>query len=134
MEPIITQEQVSALLGRSLTTVEVANFNLYLKIAVERLEDLLCLTLTSPLPEGLQLLLARCFATIVLEQHQTASNGVKSKKVEDFSITYDENAMEPMEAFVEQNKNALEQYSECQAMIRQGKVCDGNRIRLLHIR
>lgn len=134
MEPIITKQQVSALLGRSLTTVEDTNFNLYLKIAVERLEDLLCITLTSPLPEGLQLLLARCFATIGLEQLQTASNGVKSKKVEDFDITYADNAMEPMEAFVKQNENALEQYSECQASIRQGKVCDGNRIRLFWLR
>lgn len=134
MTPILTKQQIEALLGRSLSTVEDTNFNLYLKIATERLEDLLCLTLTSPLPEGLQMLLARCFATIGQEQLRTASIGVKSKKVEDFDITYDENSAEPMEEFVKANANALEQYSECQAKIRQGKVCDGNGIRLLWLR
>lgn len=134
MEPIITKQQVSALLGRSLTTVEDTNFNLYLKIAVERLEDLLCLTLTSPLPEGLQMLLARCFGTISQEQAQSANLGVKDKKVEDFSITYGDDSIEPMEAFVKQNGPALEQYSECQARIRQGKVCHGDSIQLLWLR
>lgn len=134
MTPIITKTQVEALLGRPLSTVEDTNFNLYLKIASERLEDLLCLTLTSPLPEGLQLLLARCFATIGQEQSQTASNGIKHKKVEDFEITYDEGAVEPMADFVNQNENAIEQYSECQAQIRQGKVCHEDGFRLLWLR
>lgn len=134
MEPIITQQQVSALLGRSLTAIEANNFDMYIKIATERLEDLLCVTLTTPLPEGLQLLLARCFATIGQEQAMTANSGVKSKKVEDFSVTYDENSTEPMEAFVKQNSVALEQYSECQASIRQGKVCNGDSVRLFWLR
>lgn len=134
MTPIITKQQVEALLGRSLSTVESNNYDLYLKIATERLEDLLCITLTSPLPEGLQLLLARCFATIGQEQLQTANLGVKDKKVEDFSISYADGATEPMQAFVKQNENALEQYSECQAKIRQGKVCNGNSVRLLWLR
>ena len=134
MREIITQEQIEALLGRSLTKTEKDNFGLYLRIAVERLEDLLCLTLTYPLVEGLQLLLARCFATIGQEQNLMANLGVSSKKVEDFSISYDGSSDEPMEAFVKANSNAIETYSECQAKIRQGKVCDGNRIRSLWIR
>lgn len=37
--------QVAALLGRPLTTVENTNFNLYLEIAQESLEELLCIKL-----------------------------------------------------------------------------------------
>jgi len=44
---MITKEQVAKLLGRSLTSVEEANFDLYIKIVTERLEDLLCFSLCS---------------------------------------------------------------------------------------
>lgn len=43
----MTKEQVSALLGRPLTTVEDTNFATYLKIAYESLEELLCTKLCS---------------------------------------------------------------------------------------
>lgn len=39
------QSEVSALLGRPLTSYEVTNFKLYLKIAKENLDDLLCTNL-----------------------------------------------------------------------------------------
>lgn len=39
------QDQVSKLLGRPLTEQESSNFDLYLKIATEQVEDLLCYTL-----------------------------------------------------------------------------------------
>lgn len=38
----MTKEQIVALLGRPLTSVEDANFNLYLDIAEETLEELIC--------------------------------------------------------------------------------------------
>lgn len=95
---------------------------------------MLCIELRAPLQPGLELLLARCFATIVQEQEQTKANGIKSKKIEDYSISYDENAMSPMEAFVKQNDAALKKYSECQANIRHGKVCHGNGIRSIFLR
>ena len=38
----MTKEQVSALLGRPLTSIEDANFDLYLEIATQALEELLC--------------------------------------------------------------------------------------------
>lgn len=41
----MNQTQMSALLGRPLTTVEATNFNLYLKIARQSLDDLLCTNL-----------------------------------------------------------------------------------------
>ena len=122
MDPIISTKDLAALLGRSLSEVESTNHVLYLKIAQERLEDLLCTTLSRPLQPELTLLLARCFATIYEEQQATSSRGIKTKKVEDFWIYYDENAETPMEAFVKQNSAALSKYSKCQAEIRHGKV------------
>ena len=134
MTPILTKQQIAALLGRSLSTVENTNFDTYLKIAIARLEDLLCTTLTSPLDPVIQLLLARCFGVISQEQSQSANVGVTSKKVEDFSVTYGDKDGSPMEAFVNQNANELERFSECQAQIRQGKVCHDDSIRLLWLR
>lgn len=134
MATLLTKQQTEALIGRSLTTVESTNFDLYLKIAIARLEDLLCTTLTSPLDPVMQLLLARCFGAISLEQNATADANITSKKVEDFSVTYGDKDGSPMEAFVKQNANDLEHYSECQAKIRQGKVCHDDSVRLLWLR
>lgn len=134
MKPILNKAQIEALLGRSLSKVEETNFDTYLKIAIARLEDLLCTTLTSPLDPALQLLLARCFGVITQEQQASANTNITSKKVEDFSVTYGDKDGSPMEAFVKQNANELEYYSECQANIRQGKVCHDDSIRLLWLR
>ena len=38
----MTKEQVSALLGRPLTSIEDANFDLYIEIATQALEELIC--------------------------------------------------------------------------------------------
>lgn len=43
----MTQSQIEALLGRPLTTVEVTNLQLYLDIANDRLEELLCTSITA---------------------------------------------------------------------------------------
>ena len=92
--PIISKEDMAKLLGRSLTAVEKENYELYLGITVERLQDLLCLTeIPDPLPLDLQLLIARLFGIIVVEQRANLDN-VQSKKVEDFSVTYDNNSTE----------------------------------------
>lgn len=124
-EPIISQEQMAALLGRPLTEVEQANYSLYLDIAILRLDDLLCLRLeeTAELPADLKLLIARCFATIVSEQTATASHGITNKKVEDFSISFDVQASSPMVAFVQQNAATIDKYGECQGPIRSGGIC-----------
>lgn len=131
---LITKEKMGSLLGRALTKVESGNYSTYFKIAQERLEDLLCVELKAPLQPGLELLLARCFATIGQEQEQVKRSGIKSKKIEDYSVSYDESITSPMEAFVKQNDAALEKYSECQAGIRHGKVCYGNGIRSIYLR
>lgn len=126
--PIISKTEMAALLGRPLKTVEETNFELYLSIAVLRLNDLLCIKLQDmkDLPADLKLLIARCFATITEEQSAGADNGVKSKKVEDFSITYNDAVDSPMVAFVKTNTAILDKYSMCQGPIRSGRVCCGH--------
>lgn len=121
-DSIISKAEMAALLGRQLSTVENTNYDLYLKIAKLRLEDLLCITIqTSTLPADLQLLLARCFGTIASEQEMFARLGVANKKVEDFSIQFEANTESPMVLFVEQNSSTIDKYSECQAQIRAGE-------------
>jgi hypothetical protein len=39
----MTQQELEALLGRPLTPIEVTNLGLYLEIALESLEDALCI-------------------------------------------------------------------------------------------
>ena len=120
--PIISKQDMTALLGRSLKDVEDSNFELYLKIAIARLEDLLCTSIVAPLSVDLQLLLARCFGTIASEQTVADGHGVSSKKVEDFSINYDLEADSPFVQFVKTNQATIAKYSECQ-----GKVISGKR-------
>lgn len=124
---IISQEEVVALLGRPLSTLETANFSLYMQIAVLRLDDLLCIKLEdmADIPVDLKLLIARCFATIVMEQKASANHGISSKKVEDFSINYDGDTDSPMVAFVSQNAATIDKYGKCQGSLRSGKACCG---------
>lgn len=124
-EPMISQEEMAALLGRPLSTVETQNYNLYLQIAILRLDDFLCIKLEdmAELPTDLKLLIARCFATIVAEQQASASHGISSKKVEDFSIAFNADADSPMVAFVNQNSATIEKYGMCQGPIRSGISC-----------
>lgn len=119
---------MAALLGRPLTTVESSNYGLYLEIAIERLDDLLCRKLEemNELPADLRLLIARCFATITLEQSMAASHGINKKQVEDFSISYETDASSPMVMFVDQNAPTIEKYGDCQGKIRSGKVICGD--------
>lgn len=123
MAQVITKTDMSALLGRSLSQVEDTNFDLYYEIAVMRLEDLLCLTLPNKLPVDLQLLLARCFEAIGKEQSIMQNHGIGTKKVEDFSISFNANADSPMSALIAQNSAVIAKYSECQAKPRAGGGC-----------
>lgn len=123
-EPIyvISQEEATALLGRPLSETEQTNYDLYLKIAILRLNDLLCIKLDemAALPIDLKLLIARCFATIASEQTASASHGITNKKVEDFSISFDADATSPMVAFVDQNSATIDKYGMCQGPVRVG--------------
>lgn len=125
---IISQDTMTALLGRPLSDMEKANYDIYLQIAILRIEDLLCIKLPDmeEVPMDLQLVIARCFAAVTLEQQDVANHGITNKKVEDFSISYDKDVKSPMVVFVEQNSATLDKYSQCQGPIRSGKVCYGN--------
>lgn len=122
----ITPQTVAAYLGRELSSLEAENFSLYLQVAVERLDDLLCIDIAGmeDIPSDLQLLIARCFGLLATEQEAAANFGVASKDVEDFSISYHAEMLEttPMVEFVKQNSTIIEKYGECQAEIRSGKV------------
>lgn len=191
---MLKQAQIEKLLNRSLTSAEVTNLSLYLKIATQRLEELLCMDIcgeagertydsrygyrtvfTDPftsinsitiddevvseddfvvklnerysgnwfnsiefdtkrrgqkividaewgfnkLPEDLQLLLAQLFAQGSTEQVSDAQ--VKSKKIEDFSVTYKDSAT--YDEFVSTHASVLNKYAQCnQNQIRHGAV------------
>lgn len=122
-ENVISKDEMSKLLGRSLSTYEDANYSLYLEIATQRLKDLLCITdLPATLEIDLKLLLARCFAVISVEQSASLDN-VERKKVEDFEVTYNEASKEtPMSRFVQLNILTISKYSECQGKVKSGKI------------
>lgn len=48
---MLTKEQIAKLLNRPLSEEETANYSLYLNIATERLEDMLCLNFTKEIAE-----------------------------------------------------------------------------------
>lgn len=126
-QPIISQGDVEKLLGRSLSTTETENYELYLSIAQTRLEDLLCYELKNEvLPVDLELLLARCFGVISTEQNVDGEN-ISSKKIEDYSITYDTTSEEtPMSKFVKLNQSIIAKYSNCETKIECGDICYDN--------
>lgn len=122
-QPIISKENMAKLLGRSLSTTEDNDYELYLDIAIMRLEDLLCLkSLPDELPVDMQLLVARCFGVIATEQSVDGEN-IKEKRVEDFSISYDTNSQDtPMSKFVKMNISIIAKYSQCQGKIKSGEL------------
>lgn len=130
--PIISKEDMAKLLGRPLSVTENANYEMYLGIVVERIKDLLCLSeLPEVLPIDLQLLIARCFAVFSIEQGTSVEN-IESKKVEDFSVTYNDNSKEtPMSKFVRLNIIAINKYSQCQAKSKSGEICYGYGFRFI---
>lgn len=196
---MLDKEQMAALLGRSLTTTEDANFEQYLNIATEHLEQLLCCeiakvaedaepsertfgtrdgyrtvwvdpfsTLTSvtidgevvdtnaytkkqndslngswyniiefsrrrcgenivvnavwgfaTVPADLQMLLAQLFNQVSVDQKTDGQ--VKSKKIEDFSVTYKDSVT--LQDVLASNAATVQKYSQCnQGAIRHGRV------------
>lgn len=189
---MLNQAQAAKLLNRSLTTAEASNFDLYLKIAMQRLEELLCIDLCGSAgertyqtrtgyrtlyvdpftditsvsidgnttdeyivkqndkfngswyniiefdrrqlsdrvvvdadwgfgstPLDLQLLLAQLFSQGSIEQ--TSDNNVKSKKIEDFTVTYKDSAT--YDEFINTNSAVITKYSQCNiGAIRHGAV------------
>ena len=133
-QPIISKEQMAKLLGRSLTTVEDTNYQLYLDLTVQRLSDLLCIPELAEYEVfqiDLQLLIARLFSIIGVEQ-RTSYENIESKKVEDFSVNYDANSKEtPMSRFINTNLATIAKYSQCQGKVLHGRLFYGDGFRFI---
>lgn len=117
----LTQQEASKLLGRSLTTAETNAFSEWESIAESRLADLLCVGSLSEfltimgltdLPTELKLVLARFFGAIGAEN--SVEIGVTSKKVEDFSITYNDSDTKNLFGnLVTANGGTILKYTQC---------------------
>jgi hypothetical protein len=89
----MTEEQVSALLGRPLTTIETTNFDTYLDIAIENLEDLLCTRIESITEE-------RTFDT--REGYSTVFVDLFNQEDTDITVTIDGEVIDSSEYSVRQ--------------------------------
>lgn len=124
---ILSTEEVEELLGRSLTSVETKYFADYLSLAQIRLEDIICISLdglmselnVDELPIDLALVLARFFGILGKENGQ--DYGVSSKKVEDFSVSFNSD-QDIFGELIQANATTLAKYSHCGSQIRHGKV------------
>lgn len=122
-QPVLSQDEVVALLGRPLSEVEIKNFNIYFEIADLKLKDLLCLSsLPNPIPADLKMLLAKMFGSIKATQDFEHSNGIESKRVEDFSINYAADKKSPMSLVLSNESATLLKYSQCSSGIMHGKT------------
>ena len=122
-QPVLSQDEVVALLGRPLSEVEIKNFNIYFEIADLKLKDLLCLSnLPNPIPADLKMLLAKMFGSIKATQDFEYNNGVESKRVEDFSINYAADKKSPMSLVLSNESATLLKYSQCSSGIMHGKT------------
>ena len=122
-KPVLSQDEVVALLGRPLSEVEVKNFNIYFEITDLKLKDLLCLSsLPNPIPADLKILLAKMFGSIKATQDFEHNNGVESKRVEDFSISYTADKKNPMSLVLSNESATLLKYSQCSSGIMHGKT------------
>ena len=122
-KPVLSQDEVVALLGRPRSEVEIKNFNIYFEIADLKLRDLLCLTaLPNPIPADLKMLLTKMFGSIKATQDFEHNNGVESKRVEDFSINYTADKKSPMSLVLSNESATLLKYSQCSSGIMHGKT------------
>lgn len=123
----LTIEKAQTLLGRSLTTVESNAFDDWESIAESRLADLLCVESidalldilgVNTLPVELLLVLARL--TVAIGAENGVEVGVQSKKVEDFSITYNTDHNNFIANTISANGATIMKYSQCR--IRYGRT------------
>ena len=122
-KPVLSQDEVVALLGRPLSEVEAKNFNIYFEIADLKLKDLLCLSnLPNPIPADLKILLAKMFGSIKATQDFERENGIEAKRVEDFSINYTADKKSPMSLVLSNESATLLKYSQCSSGIMHGKT------------
>lgn len=118
-------EECAVFLGRELSPNEEANYALFLGVATARLTALLGRSLDTieradDLPL-VKLLLARLVGVASDEQQEAMNRGVVAKAVEDFKVEYDENSSTPMAQFVELNRDLLKLFMP-KAVIRAGRT------------
>lgn len=122
-KPVLSQDEVVALLGRPLSEAEAKDFNIYFEITDLKLKDLLCLNeFPNPIPADLKMLLAKMFGSIKATQDFEHNNGVESKRVEDFSINYTADKKSPMSLVLFNESATLLKYSQCSSGIMHGKT------------
>lgn len=122
-QPVLTQNEVVALLGRPLSEAEAQNFNIYSEIAELKLEDLLCLkSFPNPIPADLKMLIAKVFGSIKATQDFEAENGIVAKKVEDFSVNYSAERKSPLTIVLSSENATISKYSQCSCGIMHGRT------------
>ncbi len=129
MDYLISKKDMEALLGRPLTSLESKNYATYLDLAVARLVSLLCLPETPKeiVDVRMKSLLAQLFGVKMEETEYEKRNGIESKQVEDFRVTYGNQEETPMERVARVNASDIAALSQCRGKIRSGKVCHGYR-------
>lgn len=128
---LLTEEETAVYLGRPLTSAEKDNFNAWMELAQERLLGVLCLTEFPELDATLKLLLAQMFGVVSLDLKALTDSGITSKKVEDFSITYESNPDSPEVVFEKTFAKEIAKYSNCGLNIKSGKVIYGDCVRCI---
>lgn len=129
---LITKQEASAYLGRSLTSIEDTNFNTYAELAQKRLLGVLCLEgYPETLDSELKLLIAQMFGVISQDLKATVNSNVESKRVEDVEITYETNPDSPEVIFEKTFAKEIALYSKCKSTIRSGEVIYGDCFRCI---
>ena len=130
----ITANELQALIGRELTDQEFENFDTLIQVAEKQVEGYLCATLEElfpstdkgdgEIPADLKFVIGNFFKAISVRNHYDPT--VSSKKVEDYSISFREDA-DIEKNLVAQNLFTLRSYTKC-GRIRPGKtICEDRR-------
>lgn len=130
MDYLISKKDMEALLGRPLSSLESKNYATWLELATARLVSLLCLpeTPTEITDIRMKSLLAQLFGVKMEEDKYEERNGIQSKQVEDFRVTYADAEETPMERLARVNASDIAALTQCRGKIRSGKVCHGYRL------
>lgn len=120
MATAITKEDVSALIGRPLSSMEIKYFDLYSDIAQEMLKNVLCYDFTTEkIPSDLKIVLANLFKSI--SDNNAIDSNISSKRVEDFSIQY-KNDYNTFKDVFKKFSLIIARYSRCDVAIEHGKT------------
>lgn len=124
----LTANELQALIGRNLSEQEFENFDTLIEVAERQIEGYLCATLEElfpsteqgdgEIPADLKFVIANFFKAISVRNRYDPT--VSSKKVEDFSVSFREDA-DIEKNLVAQNLFTLRSYTKC-GRVRPGKT------------